>query len=183
MWKDFFYFSKGQRAGIIVLIILIVATIAACYLWPVFTPAPVNSDDEFLSEAENFERSLVSRDSLRKAEWDTKYQHDFEKNETAHKTSDTYSLFRFDPNKADSATFVRLGLKPFIASNILKFRARGGIFRTSDSFSKVYGIFPEKFKELEPYIVITEQKPIAKDTIKTRIAAKSRNRIVELNAA
>jgi competence ComEA-like helix-hairpin-helix protein len=183
MWKDFFYFSKGQRTGIIVLLILIVVTIAACYLWPVFTPAPVNTDDVFLSEAESFERNLVSRDSLRKAEWDNKYQRDFEKKEPTIKAPDTYSLFRFDPNKVDSAAFVRLGLKPFIASNILKFRAKGGIFRTVDSFSKVYGILPEKFKELEPYIAIAEPKPTAKDSLKTKSVAKQKNHIVELNSA
>ncbi len=63
-----------------------------------------------------------------------------------------YELFAFDPNTADSATFVRLGLKPYIARNIVRYRAKGGNFKNPDAFSKVYGITPEKFEELKPYI-------------------------------
>lgn len=183
MWKDFFYFSKGQRIGIIVLIFLIFAAIGACYLLPFFMPDTKDSDNSFLTEAQKFERTLVSRDSLRKAAWESKYQHYFEKNDAKVIAAEKYVLFKFDPNKADSATFVKLGIKPFIASNILKFRAKGGFFKTSESFSKVYGLFPEKFKELEPYIAIAETITAPKDTLKVKTSIKSKTIIVELNSA
>ena len=43
----------------------------------------------------------------------------------------TYTLFPFDPNTLDSSAFIRLGIKNNIASNILKYRKSGGMFRTS----------------------------------------------------
>lgn len=191
MWKDFFYFSKGQRIGIIVLIALISLALIANYTLPLFFPVYDNDGTAFLNEAEKFKKSLVSRDSLRQADWQHKYEEkqrlyeekykqypSYSSNKTFDKKT-TYTLFPFDPNSVDSATFVRLGLKPFIASNILKYRKSGGMYRTSADFAKVYGIFPDKFKELEPYIKISEIKQAKNENA----IAKRSDIMVELNSA
>jgi len=184
MWKDFFYFSKGQRTAILVLICLIIITIAVEFLLPYFIPQKEQSKSDFFDEAKRFEQTLVSRDSLRRAQWNQKYDSIFHNDkEFVKKEAEKYSLFIFDPNTVDSVTFVRLGLKPFIASNILKFRNKGGKFRTAESFSKVYGIYPEKFKELEPYIAIVEAKQTTKDSIKSPSTTKIKNIVVDLNSA
>ena len=183
MWKDFFYFTKGQRIGIIVLICFIIFTIVASYLLPYLTPEKPTSENDFINEALRFEQTLVSRDSLRRAQWEQKYDSLYQQAKPEAKTAEKYSLFTFDPNTADSATFVKLGLKSFVASNILKFRTKGGKFRTPESFSKVYGISPEKFNELKPYIAIAETKQIIKDSIKTTSPTKIKNLIVEINSA
>jgi DNA uptake protein ComE-like DNA-binding protein len=188
MWKDFFYFSRGQRTGIIVLVVLIVLVLIANYTLSFFFPVTEKDGTAFLKEAENFKKSLVSRDSIRQANWQQQYeerQRQYEekyKQNSPYKTFDkkvAYTLFSFDPNTTDSTAFVRLGLKPFIASNILKYRKRGGMYRTSADFGKVYGISPEKFKELESYIKIAELK-----TVKAEAAvAKRADVIVDLNSA
>lgn len=183
MWKDFFYFTKGQRIGIIMLVVLVIITFTACYIYPLLVPETKTSDNKFLDEARRFEQGLVLRDSIRKAQWDSTYQKQYERQTYPQKPVEKYSLFRFDPNKADSSTFVQLGLKNYVASNILKFRTKGGIFRTPESFSKVYGISPEKFKELEPYISIAEIKTIAKDTVRKSVGSKQKDIVVELNTA
>lgn len=183
MWKDFFYFSKGQRIGIVVLILLIAFAIALYFILPHLCTQKTSEDISFLNEVNHFKRSLVSKDSLKKLEWEEKYNYNFpRKTDYKDKKADTYSLFSFDPNKVDSAHFVMLGLKPFIASNILKFRQKGGVFRTKASFAKVYGITPEKYNELEPYIVIPEVADTRKDSIKLA-NEKYANLRVELNSA
>ena len=192
MWKDFFYFSRGQRTGIIVLIVLIILAFAANYLLPYFCPTTEQDGTAFLNEVNIFKKSLVSRDSLRQAEWQRKYEErqrlyeekyknypSYSTKPTFEKKKDTYTLFSFDPNTIDSAGFVRLGLKSFIASNILKYRKKGGTFRTPADFTKVYGILPEKMKQLEPYISIQEMKPIKNETT----IAKRTDIIVDLNSA
>lgn len=188
MWKDFFYFSKGQRIGIIVLIVLIVLVLVINYLLPLFFPATQQDGTAFLKEAERFKKSLVSRDSILQVERQRKneerllkFQENYKKNYSfpVYKKAESYSLFTFDPNVADSAAFVRLGLKPFIASNILKYRKAGGRFKTKEDFGKVYGILPAKFKELETYIAIAEIKPLKKEETPT----KRTDIIVELNSA
>ena len=189
MWKDFFYFSKGQRTGIIVLIILIVLTLIANYSLPLFFPVTEKDGTAFLKEAETFKKSLISRDSLRDVDRQLKYEdrqrmyeEKYKRNSSSYTTFDkkqNYTLFKFDPNTIDSTTFVRLGLKPFVASNILKYRKNGGKYRTSADFAKVYGITPEKFKELEQYVKIDESKPVKSENL----SPKRSDIIVELNSA
>ncbi len=73
----------------------------------------------------------------------------------------------FDPNTADSATLVSLGLKPWMARNILKYRARGGRFRKADDFARVYGLEEGQFEMLRPFITISgEASRPARDTIR-----------------
>lgn len=65
--------------------------------------------------------------------------------------------FVFDPNRADSATFVRLGLLPWQASNALKYRRKGGRWRSPDDFARLYGLSEETFRRLRPYIRISPE--------------------------
>ncbi len=189
MWKDYFYFSRGQRVGIVILISLIIIVIVSNYLLPYFFPIDEKEDKGFRIEVEAFRKSLKSTDSLRQIEWQKQneerqreyeekyanYASDFKKAEKKN----TYTLFPFDPNVIDSASFVKLGLKPRIASNILKYRNKGGSFRTIEDFSKVYGISSDKMKELQPYISIAETKPLKTENQST----KRTNIVVDLNSA
>jgi len=195
MWKDFFYFSKGQRTGILVLIVLIVLVLVVNYSLPYFFQEKPKDGTAFLKEVETFKKSLVSRDSLQNAirqqqylARQRQYEERYQKYKATHsfpsfKKKAPYSLFAFDPNVVDSTVFVKLGLKPFTASNILKYRRKAGWFRTKEAFGKVYGISPEKYKELEPYISIHE-KPLTKaDSIYLIRKEAKKNILVELNSA
>ncbi len=62
--------------------------------------------------------------------------------------------FAFDPNTADSATLVKLGLAPWMAKSILKYRAKGGRYHRSEDFKRVPGMTPELYERLAPVITI-----------------------------
>ena len=86
--------------------------------------------------------------------------------------------FAFDPNTADSTQLLRLGLRPWLVRNIYKYRARGGVFRRKEDFSRIYGLSVQEYRELEPYIRISadyttpaatlfdEREPAERDTLK-----------------
>lgn len=188
MWKDFLYFSRGQRLGILFLLLVIVAAFAGFFfINSLSTTTDDFEADKFLLEAQQFDASLVSRDSLRVRAWREKWQRQFNdttKSRFGKKKPVQYSLFPFDPNTADSLTFIKLGLKSFVASNILKYRTKGGKYKTPESFSKVWGIAPAKFDELKPYIRITldtTQKKVVAKSFKTNL--KDSSIVVELNTA
>jgi len=191
MWKEFFYFSKGQRAGIIVLVLLIVIVLAVNFSLPYFFPVSNTNGDSFFLEVNNFKKTLVKRDSLQNAKWENEYAerqrlfeakyHNF-KTYPDYKKDFPYTLFPFDPNMADSATFVRLGIKPRIAANIMRYMSKGGTFKKSSDFAKVYGITPEKFKELEPYITIKEKITVIDSSLVKKKQFKQ-DAIVEINTA
>lgn len=147
MWKEFFYFSKSERRGVLVLICLILVVLLLptvhSWLWP---PAmQVETTEQGLAEYHRFIASLQRNDSLSRIASRAK-------NTPSRHTK--IELHTFDPNTTDSVGFVRLGLKPYVARNILRYRQKGGSFSTPESFSRIYGISPEQFEELHPYILI-----------------------------
>lgn len=87
------------------------------------------------------------------------------------------SLFHFDPNSADSATFIKLGVGQRVASRIIRYRNRGGRFRTSSDLSAIYGMDSAVFLMLEPWIRIPA--PQHKDTAKWQRRSARPKRVVE----
>ena len=79
-------------------------------------------------------------------------------------------LFSFDPNKADSIELSSLGLSAYVVRNILKYREKGGRFRTADSFSKIYGLTEKQFNSLKPYIRIAQTDTPKKEKMDTMVA-------------
>lgn len=69
------------------------------------------------------------------------------------------SLSRFNPNTADSARLVRLGLPSFVAANIVKYRRAGGKFRRQSDLARIYGMSQDDYRRIAPYIDIEEAVP------------------------
>lgn len=158
MPKQFFFFSKGQRRAIITLLILIVVVIIADISLSHWAPQPKSFYNEtFSEEIRAFEEEI---NAARKAIENNKKVFPAQKFQKEEKQT-TITLFTFDPNTLDSTGFIALGLKPWITSNILKYREKGGRFKTSEDFGKIYGIDTELFSTLQPFITITEM-PIEK---------------------
>ncbi len=64
------------------------------------------------------------------------------------------TLHPFDPNTADSAMLVRLGLHPRLARRICRYRAAGGRFRHARDLARIYGMDTAALRRLSPYIRI-----------------------------
>ena len=152
MWKDFFYFTRTQRKGIVLLLLLI----AAVCLLPRFFGS--NSSDrgditaQEVSEQEymHFLSSLKEQKSVSThKEYGIRPQR-----QSAGQTSPL--LMEFDPNTADSVTFVKLGLPSWMARNILRYRSKNGVFRRPEDFRKIYGMTDAQFQTLRPYIRIAQ---------------------------
>ena len=71
MWKDFFYFTRAQQAGVIALAALLAVAIGV-NVWQArvqhVPPGALAADTLFVQEVEAFKRTLQSRDSLERAE-------------------------------------------------------------------------------------------------------------------
>lgn len=180
MWKDFFYFTKRERTGMYVLVAGIVVVVAI---------------DGFLSGRSGREaRELTASERREILDFQASVRENapvrYDYSGKFYANQQPVVLSAFDPNVADSTAFIRLGLKPYIARNILRYRAKGGRFRTPESFAKIYGITPEQFRTLLPYIVIGEQFRPKRDTVFIRQKADSAHyfkypagTVIELNGA
>lgn len=183
MWKDFFYFQRSQRVGILVVLLLIALTLVALLLLPRWFPQSETPEEEtFVLEVDSFREGLVSLDSLRAKEWREEYLTRQKLYQSDREQEITCSLFVFNPNTVDSVALRTLGLSSFVTSNILKYRAKGGVFRTPDALARIYGMSEEKYELLQPYIHIPEKSAQVKsDTVQLAVQADSL--MLELNSA
>ena len=174
MSKKILFFSKGQRIAIITLLSLIIIIIIADLTLSKWAPQPQSFYNEsFQKEIEAFEEQI----KIAKTKNETKFPKVAEPKQT-HINEQTISYFHFDPNTLDSIGFISLGLKPWIVSNILKYRSKGGVFKTVSDFGKIYGIDNNLFATLQPFIQITKTKEELYKSEK-----EISNITIELNAA
>lgn len=140
MWKDFFYYTRSERRVILLLlaIALLLLGIWAImeYLRPVEVPVTLSESEEI----DSFLANLEEQEKIRKSH--------------TPKNEISAVLQPFDPNTADSVLLRQLGLPVYIVRNILKYRAKGGVFRSPESFSRIYGLKEEVYQKLKPYITI-----------------------------
>lgn len=178
MWKDFFYYTKSERRVILLLlaIALLLLGIWAImeYLRPVEVPVTLSESEEI----DSFLANLEEQEKIRKSH--------------TPKNEISAVLQPFDPNTADSVLLRQLGLPVYIVRNILKYQAKGGVFRSPESFSRIYGLKEEVYQKLKPYITIAPLVSVShvrtdtfrqlKDTI-PYIPKYEEGTIVDLNKA
>lgn len=150
MWKDFFYYSKSERKAVFALSFLIVCLLVAILLAPEKETVIV---EEPLAENVRTETDKVEADSFQRVVEHREKKAVIKKTETP---SRKVVLAPFDPNLADSIELLDLGLSPYVARNVLRYREKGGRFRTPESFARIYGLTEEQFETLRPYIRISE---------------------------
>lgn len=145
-WRRWFYLSRADRGVLLFLMgcVLAVFVVYKCLYPGGDAPADYTAADARLEDS--LRRELEGRVGFRKAAG--------RDSSAARRTPET---FPFNPNRADSATFVRLGLRPWQASNALKYRRRGGRWRSPDDFARLYGLSEADFRRLRPYIRINPE--------------------------
>ncbi len=156
--------SKQQAVGAGVLLVLVAAVMTFVHLVPQ-KPVATTADSTLLSAA----------DSLRIPRYTYRY--------------DTVALCLrpFDPNTADSLTLLQLGLKRWQVSNMLKYRAKGGVYRRAEDLKRLYGMTDSLYRVLLPYIDIDSTHfavPAEReDSLVLRYPYTKKDTLIELNAA
>lgn len=155
--KEYFYFSKTERRGIIGLLVLLIFIMAfpSLYGW-VFPPPPFDYKIETLQSAIRVEVTSIN---------------------TAPK------LFSFDPNTASDIELKELGFSDKNIQTFHKYRSKGGRFRKPEDLKKMFGLKPELVTQLIPYVTIQSsagQTSTISDSASTKKYSKGP---VELNTA
>lgn len=162
MWKDYLYLSKRERAAFWIFTILIVVMQLLIWTRNKWIPL-ITKNDIYKKET----IPTASKDSIaiemRKTYKSFKHE------------SKVFKKIYFDPNTTDSATLVSLGIKSYVAKNIIKYRNKGGVFKKPEDFSRIYGLDEETFSRLKPYIKLIEEKNITVDVKKTDTITKKEN--------
>jgi DNA uptake protein ComE-like DNA-binding protein len=129
--KEYFYFPKKDRNGIIVLGILMVAVLAGYIAVDNIRLKPGGDYSDFKSALETWEHEEEIETGFRK-------------------------LFVFNPNSISPEKLDSLSLPVFVKKNILRYRSSGGKFNNTSDFRKIYGMNDSIFTAIEKYIKIPE---------------------------
>lgn len=140
--------SQKQWIGLVILLLTVVAVELCIY----FTDRRSKQQESlYLLEFQpgREEAFLLYLDSLDQAERDARraqYANKYRRPEVQPQP--------FDPNKADSSLLVAVGLKPWMASNLIRYRQAGKVFRQPDELRKLYGMNDSLYSTIRPYINI-----------------------------
>lgn len=137
-----FLLSAEQWLGVLLLILIAGTVFLLLHRFQPKAVEPVVVTND--SMRTTFVVYQAQQDSLRKAKWKKQYARD----------TIVICMQQFDPNTADSSTLVHLGLKPWQASNMLKYRAKGGRYRKTEDLKRLYGMTDSMYLALLPYVVI-----------------------------
>ncbi len=146
--RDLFTFSSGERKGIISLVFFLILICGVNMILVLHHPVPVQGKyPDWMRDTESFE---VADNNV------------YSDNDTFNEPFPAYAAGAeqkpiIDPNTASLKDLILAGFSLRHARTIKNYREKGGRFRTPDDLRKIYGLTPEIFQSVEPYIKINEQ--------------------------
>jgi competence ComEA-like helix-hairpin-helix protein len=160
--KEYFTFSKKERTGIIVLLVLILVTALLGNFIPVSSTKP----DE--ATYRRFQQQVA----LLQAAIDSGANHVPATNDEASApdgTNEPPHLFRFDPNTLPAEDWKKLGIRERTINTIMHYREKGGRFRKPEDLRKIYGLKPAECERLAAYVHIPAKEKITAEKIAKQV--------------
>lgn len=193
-WKDYLYFSRSQRNGIKLLLVLIVfAVILPGLHRRIFPPGAVDfsaMEKDILAFSRLNEAELTP--SGGEAEGGGRASGSGRPAEPAGKESTglparvSLNPRPFDPNTLTREEWERMGIPAHVARSIGNYIAAGGIFRYKEDLKRLYMMQDDWYRELEPHVQLPgRQEPVQKgDGERDRTGGSAdREIIVDINLA
>lgn len=143
-WIDYFTFSKKERIGVIVLLILI----GLVWILPVLFKKSTSIEPFVQLEAAVSDSHQV-----------------VVPNKSATLTRENVNIaaikpFLFDPNTIDDNGWLALGLQPKTIATIQHYKEKGGHFRKPDDIRRIYGIRNDLANLLVPFVRILSENHV-----------------------
>ncbi|MBL0883313.1 MAG: helix-hairpin-helix domain-containing protein [Chitinophagaceae bacterium] len=139
-------FSKKERIGILVCLIIVVLLLLLPYLIP-RKPLP----DLLVMTAEGKKWKELLNDTMVEQE----------------SNADNIHFYPFDPNHVSVEEWQILGMPTTVAKRIMNYLHKGGRFRKAEDLRKIWGMPPSLADQLIPYVRIKQQIPEFKKKIQT----------------
>jgi competence protein ComEA len=152
IFGDLLIMTRGERNGVLVLLLLIVLAMVIRYVVPRMT----NDDQDYLEAIdEKINQLEAQKDSIeQKQTYD-----EVDTNEPGVQVPERkVLLFRFNPNLLSLDSLLMLGIPERTARTMVKYREKGGKFYRPVDLLKIYGFDSVLFRTLEPYVSTAELK-------------------------
>lgn len=149
-------FSKKERIAIFIIVaaIIIIAILPFVY-HKSNGPQNLPLDTGWMAAANALQEKTNNADYTNTKENDNNpasYQYDRVEND--YTTERKGTLFQFDPNTLGAEGFKKLGLRDKTINTLMNYRNKGGQFRKPEDLAKIYGLRPDEFERLKPFVSI-----------------------------
>lgn len=193
--SDYLTFSRRERIAVLAIAVLILFVILAPKLISHRTISTSNTitDTSWISAAKKLEiKETEGKDrkpyNSQSGDNDYAYQYD----RSVNNSSPSGNLFYFDPNTLDKEGWKKLGLRDKTIHTIQNYLSKGGRFKKPEDLQRIYGLFPNEYERIAPYIKIeaseetksntgnTDKNPVESQPAKTYTSGYS---LIEINSA
>jgi len=195
--KKLFTFSKKERIAFIVLLLTIMIVAGLPFFMPDHgSLETTDTDTAWMAAANDLLQKTPGNNNFStvKESDDNTTSYQFDRTENNYSSRPAGVLFTFDPNTLSAEGFAKLGLRDRTIKTLLNYRNKGGKFRKPDDLAKIYGLRPDEFERLRPYMSIPENNQnkhyadISTNTSSTHLPATFEKprytpKIIEINAA
>jgi competence protein ComEA len=158
MWKqfvaDYLSFTKKQRSGTLILLVLIVLLIIGPFLFPFFIHPKTNEHPSMKKEID----TLAMRQKDAGSNYQRRYVDDghppyYEPAEKRYAAKQPFKgeLFYFDPNTLEEEGWQKLGVREKTIATIKNYLSKGGKFYKAEDLSKVWGLSDDDKARLIPF--------------------------------
>jgi competence ComEA-like helix-hairpin-helix protein len=159
-WKglltDYFSFTRRDRIAIITLLLIIFGVF--------FLPKAIShvnrsktfkADTAWIVAMKKIEQKETGNDQqYRKYDDDNSNAYQYDRSANNYYDKPKGALFYFDPNTLSTEGWKKLGLRDKTIHTIQNYLDKGGKFRKPEDLQKVYGLFPNEYERIAPYIKI-----------------------------
>jgi competence protein ComEA len=166
-WKefvtDYFTFTRRDRIGIITIVILMLAI----FFLPKFisnsSSKPVITDTAWVTSLKKLEQKEPENDSRRFGQYndDNSNNYQYDRSNGNYYGKPKGELFYFDPNTLSTEGWQTLGLRDKTIHTIQNYLGKGGHFKKPEDLQRIYGLFPNEYQRIAPYIRIESSPEIA----------------------
>lgn len=195
-WKEsvaqYLGFTRRERLAILVLVALVLLV----FLLPRFVGSRNGStaggaDTAWISSLRKLEQRppVTEKKTYNSRDDDNGSQYQYDRDKKAYPSAGKKELFYFDPNTLSTPAWKRLGFRDKTIKIIENYLSKGGRFRKPEDLQRIYGLFPDEYERIAPYIriaateeVIAEKEP-AKELVNPDKKKPSRYSIIDINTA
>ena len=147
---SFFYFTKKERKGILIILFFNALLLAGSLLYEYYLadltmPLTIEKADSTIIQSNTSEL----------------HDKNLNKNEIIPNENKKNVLFDFDPNLISIENWEQLGVSKKTVLTIQKYISKGGKFREPQDLKKIWGIPESLAFQLMPYVKIKEEKKLS----------------------
>ncbi|MDZ4794261.1 MAG: helix-hairpin-helix domain-containing protein [Bacteroidota bacterium] len=190
---DYFDFTRRDRIAIISLAVLV----TGIFFLPELISnnagsKPPVTDTSWFAAIKKIElQETFTKQHFGKRDEDNSTAYQYDRSRGNYNPKPKRELFNFDPNSLSTEGWQKLGLREKTIRTIQNYLAKGGQFRKPEDLQQIYGLFPDEYERIAPYIKIESsyETNSYKDFDKTPVENKApktftgRYSVIDINSA